>query len=141
MKRKAKFISILFITAFIIIMATYIHSELKYTNQNERIQIYCIDCLNDATDFLSNYKSTLQEKDLYMAAGCFYSFVKIYESAPDSMYISDLHLLINKIWLKLYLESNISEKEIDILIKGISILAQDINSLEGKKLLIQFLDY
>lgn len=110
----------------------------KYSNQVETLKTAYKEKLEDAIDSLNEYKKSKQQEYLEYAAGDIHRFLTIYELLPEEVYDYDIHFLINQISLKIDLNMEVSDSELEILIDGLSMLSKDFEDLDAYYLLLKF---
>lgn len=135
-----KFNKILIVCTIIIIGVLgiqCIHIQKKYSNQVETLKTACKEKLEDAIDSLKEYQKSKQQEYLEYAAGDIHRLLTVYELLPEEAYDYDIHFLINQISLKIDLNMEVSDSELDILIDGLSMLSKDFEDLDAYYLLLK----
>lgn len=114
-----------------------IRIQKKYSSQVEKLQTSCKENMEYAAESLAEYKESKQQENLEYAAGDIHRFLTIYELLPEEVYDYDIHFLMNQISLKIDLNMEVSDSELDILIDGLSMLSKDFEDLDAYYLLLK----
>lgn len=138
---KKKFFNILMLCVIVMTCALgtiCIHIQKKYSNQVEKLQTSCKENMEYAAESLEEYKKNKTTENLEYAAEDIHRFLTVYDLMPEEVYNYNVHFLVNQISLKIDLNMEVSDTELDILIDGLSMLSKDFEDLDAYHLLTKF---